>query len=181
MESNNWLRFIAKIIFSAGISVGAWVFFEKINRGYGPVGFLLVSMIWVRLFPRDILNLFSFVKRSAYHSAVHHWHGKYYSFDGRQIRFYLIEQTVWIPLVDLERVFEPKIVKHELKFLEDQYGKIPEQPMVGVTESGLLALLKTRTEGGHTNYKMIRFKRWLLTQALENVKRLPKSAIKNLR
>lgn len=181
LEANHWLRFIAKIIFSVGISVLAWNFFERLHPGYGPAGLLLVSMIWGRLFPREILNFLSFIKRSAYHSAVYHWHGKFYSFDGRQLRFYLIEQVVWVPLADIERVLEPKIAKHELQFLGEQYGKIPAHHLLGVTEAGLMMLLRTRTEGGHTNYKMIRFKRWLLTQALENVKRLPKSAIKNLR
>lgn len=181
MEENHALRFFAKIIFSVGISYLGWKIFEKIGSGYGPIGLMLTSMIWVRLFPRDILNLFSFVKNQAQHAAVFRWHGKYYSFDGRQIRFYLIENIVWIPFADIERIVEPKIVKHELTLLAQQYGKIPEHSMQGVTEEGLMRLLKTRTEGGHTNYKMIRFKRWLLTSALENVKRLPKSAIRNIR
>jgi hypothetical protein len=181
MEENYILRFFAKITFSVGISYLAWKLFEKMSPGYGPIGLLLTSMIWVRFFPRDILSLFSWIKRQAYHSAVFHWHGKYYSFDGRQIRFYLIEQTVWIPVVDLERILEPKIAKHELKMLLDLYGEIPGHKLLGVTEAGLLGLLKTRTEGGHTNYKMIRFKRWLLTSALENIKRLPCSAIKQIK
>lgn len=181
MEENHSLRFVAKIIFSVGISYLAWKMFEKMSPGYGPIGLLLTSPIWVRFFPRDILNLFSWIKYEAYHSAVFHWHGKYYSFDGRQIRFYLIEQIVWIPVADLERIFEPKIAKHELKMLLQQYGEIPEHKLQGVTEAGLLSLLRTRTEGGHANYKMIRFKRWLLTSALENVKRLPTSAIKNIK
>ncbi len=180
MEENRFLRFLSKVIFSVGISYLAWHGFERMRSGYGPIGLLLVSMIWGRLFPREIISLFSFIKREAYSSALMHWHGKYYSFDGRQIRFYLIARTVWIPITDIERIVEPKLEKHEIEALGFQYGKIPEQRAMGVTEGGLLQLLRPRTEGGHTNYKMIRFKRWLLASALVNVKRLPKSAIKNI-
>lgn len=181
MEENRLARFIAKLIFSAGISYLAWHGFEKLSPGYGPIGLLLVSMIWGRLFPREIMSVFSFIKRSAYSSALLPWHGKYFSFDGRQIRFYLVLRTVWIPIADIERILEPKLQPHEVVALGLQYGKIPEQNMYGVTEGGLLELLRTRTEGGHTNYKMIRFKRWLLSSAFVNVKRLPKSATKSIK
>lgn len=177
MEENHFQRFIAKVIFSAGVSYLGWILFEKMNAGYGPIGLLLTSMIWVRLFPRDILRLFSSLKEQAQYDAVFHWHGKYYSFDGQQIRFFLIDQIVWIPVADLRRILVPKLAKHELLNLAQRHGIIPGQKMPGVTEAGLMMLLKTRTEGGHTNYRMIRFKRWLLSSALENVKRLPNSAI----
>ncbi|MBR7800072.1 hypothetical protein [Undibacterium fentianense] len=175
------LKLLAKMIVTFGLCYLGWNFFERMRVGYGPIGLLIPCMFLVHLYPRDLMNIVSWIKRRAYHSAVFQWHGKYYSFDGHQIRFYLIEQVVWMPLVDVERILEPKLQAHEISMLGNACQSIPEHSMRGLTEEALMRLLVTRTEGGHTNYKMIRFKRWLLTSALDNVKRLPKSAIKNLR
>jgi hypothetical protein len=138
---------------------------------------MATSVFWGHLFPRDIMALFSFIKRSAEHAAVFHWHGSYYSFDGRQVRFFLVDDIIWIPLGDLDPIIEPEFGERELRILGDACTNIPGRNIPGVTEEGLMQLLKTRTESRHASYKMIRFKRWLLSSALHNVKRLPSSAV----
>jgi len=170
-------KLFAKIVGSFLLAYLGYAIVERLAPGKGGIGIALTSYFWGRLFARDIINLFSWIKYQAKKSAVFHWHGSYYSFDGQQIRFFLDEHTVWIPLRDVQHVLEPELSERELRLLGAGYGLIPEQKMVGVTEEGLLQLLRSRTESRHSSYQMVRFKKWLLTQALPNVKRLPKSAV----
>lgn len=173
-------KLFAKIICSVLIAYAGYVAADYFVPGKGAIGIAFTSYFWGRLFARDFINLFSWIKYQAKKSAVFQWHGSYYNFDGQQIRFFLIENTVWIPLRDVRQLLEPEFSERELRLLGDAYGVIPEQKMNGVTEDGLLQLLKSRTESRHTSYKMVRFKKWLLTNALPNVKRLPQSAINNI-
>ncbi|MFZ6799501.1 hypothetical protein [Undibacterium sp. Di24W] len=173
-------KLLAKILCSVLMAYGGYAAVEWFLPGMGGIGIVFTSNFWGRLFARDLINFFSWIKYQAKKSAVFHWHGSYYSFDGRQIRFFLIEGTVWIPLRDLQRLLEPDVSERELRLLGAAYAVIPDQKMKGVTEDGLLQLLRSRTESRHTSYKMVRLKKWLLTNALPNVKRLPKSAINNI-
>lgn len=170
-------KLFAKILCSFLMAYGSYAAVEWFAPGKGGIGILVTSYFWGRLFARDFINLFSWIKYQAKKSAVFHWHGSYYNFDGQQIRFFLIEGTVWIPLRDVQHLLEPELSERELRLLGEAYGVIPEQKMKGVTEDGVLQLLRSRTESRHTSYKMVRFKKWLLTHAVPNVKRLPTSAI----
>jgi len=173
-------KLFAKILCSVLMAYAGYAAVEYFLPGMGGIGIAVTANFWGRLFARDFINLFSWIKYQAKKSAVFHWHGSYYSFDGRQIRFFLVEGTVWIPLRDLQRLLEPDVSERELRLLGAAYGLIPDQKIKGVTEEALLQLLKSRTESRHTSYKMVRLKKWLLTNALPNVKRLPKSAINNI-
>lgn len=170
-------KLFAKIVCSVLMAYAGYRAVEYFLPGKGGIGIAVTSYFWGRLFARDFINLFSWIKYQAKKSAVLQWHGSYYSFDGQQIRFFMIDDTVWIPLRDLQHVLQPELGERELRLLGEDYGVIPEQKMNGVTEDGLLRLLRLRTESRHTSYKMVRLKKWLLTHALPNVKRLPKSAI----
>jgi hypothetical protein len=173
-------KLLAKILCSVLMAYGGYAAVERFLPGMGGIGIAMTSYFWGRLFARDFINLFSWIKYQAKKSAVFHWHGSYYSFDGQQIRFFLAEGTVWIPLRDLQHLLEPELSERELRLLGAAYAVIPDQKMKGVTEDGLLKLLRSRTESRHTSYKMVRLKKWLLTNALPNVKRLPKSAINSI-
>lgn len=168
---------IAKILFSLALaSAGYWIC-EQFKPGYGGIGIAFTAGIWGRLFGRDILEFFLLIKYWGERSAVFKWHGSYYSFDGRQIRFFLIDAIVWVPLADIKPLMEPELGERELRLLGEAHALIPGEKIVGVSEFGLMQLLKIRTESRHASYKMIRLKRWLISSALVNVKRLPSSAI----
>lgn len=169
--------FIVKVLFSALFAYGSYRLLEKIAPGMGVVGCLISFGFWGRLYSRELIEFVLLFKYWGEKSAVFDWHGKFYSFDGRQIRFYLEDGIVWIPIKDLKKVVEPVIATWELKSLANEYGKIPAAGITGITEAGLMQILESRTGDRRASYKMIRFKRWLLQDALVNVKRVPRSAI----
>ncbi|MBY0574130.1 MAG: hypothetical protein K2P84_10650 [Undibacterium sp.] len=170
-------KFLAKVIFSVSLASLGYCIFDNLLPGKGAIGIVLTANFWARLFSYEVIDLVLWFKHRGEYSALFRWHGSYYSFDGQHIRFYLVEDVVWVALSDIERLFEPVLAERELRLLAPAYGPIPEQKFLGVTEQGLLVLLKSRTESRHASYRMIRFKRWLLTQALPNVRRLPRSAV----
>jgi hypothetical protein len=169
--------FLFKVMFSVLFCYGSFRFFESIQKGLGIIGFLISFGFCGRLFSRELLEFVLLFKHWGEKSAVFQWHGKYYSFDGRQIRFFWLDDVVWIPLKDLKKVIEPKIAAWELQALAGEFGKIPETQIQGLTEAGLMQILESRTGDRRASYRMIRFKRWLMHEALVNVKRMPRSAI----
>lgn len=170
-------RFLGKVGLSFALaSAGYWVC-EQFKPGTGGIGIAFTAGIWGRLFGRDILEFILTIKYWGERSAVFKWHGSYYSFDGRQIRFFLVDAIVWVPLADIRPLMEPELGERELRLLGEWHALIPGEKIFGVSELGLMQLLKIRTESRHASYKMIRLKRWLISSALVNVKRLPRSAI----
>ena len=172
------LKFLWKLTYCTLITWLAWKIFGLL--GYPVIGLVFATPAWAASFARDGIEFFSHIKYWGKHAAHSKWSGRYYSFDGRQIRFFLVDGIVWIPLKDLQSIIEPAIGDRELRLLVPAVGKIPVHDIEGVSEDGLMRLINTRTESRHASYKMIRFKRWLLHSALHNVKRLPVSATARL-
>ncbi|MBI3284288.1 MAG: hypothetical protein HYZ65_05470 [Burkholderiales bacterium] len=171
------LRLIGKIVFCSAITWALHRFAAVFDPGYAPIGLVFSAVFWGLLLAPHIVDFFPALKRRAEHDALMRWHGRYYSFDGHQLRFYKIEETVWIPQQDLRRILRPAWGERELRLLGADYAAIPETKEMGFTEAGLRQLLASRTAHRRANYQMIRFKRWLDTEALPNVKRLPSSAL----
>ena len=170
-------RFIGKVCFSLALASAAYWLCEQFKRGSGPIGIVFTAGVWARLFSRDFLEFILAIKYWGERSAVFKWHGSYYSFDGRQIRFFLVDAIVWVPLADIKPLMEPELGERELRLLGAGHALIPGEKIIGLSEPALLQLLKIRTESRHASYKMIRLKRWLISSALVNIKRLPRSAI----
>ena len=173
------LKFLFKLGMSVTICYGAYRLVERFSPGHGPIGILVPIYFLVRLFPRDILNFFSWMKYEARKSVLLRWHGRYYSFEGQQLRFFLIDEVVWLALPDLKAILEPDIGERELRLLGEEKTFLDDHQLPVVSEAGMLQLLRTRTDTRHATQKMIRFKKWLNSSGLDNVKRLPKSAIDN--
>ncbi len=170
------MKLAFKIIFSVLLCAGLWRLFAQYDPKVAPIGLLFASFFWPHLFPREIMNIFSWWKERARYSAVFHWHGKFFVFDGHQVRFYLIDGTIWIPLSDLAPIVEPTLNERELRLLGEDFAVIPNEKIQGLNEQGVLRVLKTRTESRHATYPMIRFKRWLTLSAFPNIRKRPSAA-----
>lgn len=177
IEWRSVLWFVWKVAASVGLSYACYKIGEKMSSGYGIIGVLLSLNVWGRWFSREIIESILLFKYWGEKSALYHWHGKYYSFDGRQIRFFLVDDVVWIALKDIKKVLDPKVGQWELDTLGADLVKIENSRDLAITEAGLLRLLERRTDDRRAKYPMIRFKRWLLNEAFPNVKRMPRSAV----
>lgn len=169
--------FIVKLLLCSGLTFLAWKIALLFDPRYGPIGLAAVSVFWGITFARYIIETFSAIKYWGRHSAAMQWSGKFYMFEERQIRFFVIDDAIWIPLRDLQQLMEPAFNERELRLLGAAHGKIPEHDEMGVSEEGLLHLLRSRTGHRRASSKMIRFRNWLQQNALPNVRRLPESAV----
>ena len=169
--------FFLKLLLCTGLTFLAWKIALAFGPSFGPIGLLAVSVVWGITFARYVIETFSAIKYWARHSVAMRWGGKFYMFEERQIRFFVIDDAIWIPLKDLQQLMEPAFNERELRLLGAAHGPIPEHTEIGLSEEGLLHLLQSRTEHRRASSKMIRFRNWLLQNALPNVRRLPASAV----
>lgn len=167
--------FFFRLLFCSAMSYVAWKIGAILDEKYAPIGLLITSPLWGHLFARDLLAILPAIKYWAEYAALNKWQGKYYVFDGYHLRFYLVDDVVWVPLKDVSELIQPGVAERELRLLGADYATIPEHTMPGITESGLLKLLTARTEHRRADHQMIRLKLWLVSSALPNVKRLPVS------
>ena len=138
---------------------------------------VLTSAFWSQLFAKDVIDVFIGIKRRAEHDIFVLWNGRYYEFDGHHVRFYFHDEQIWIPIADLKPLLKPEADERELRLLGSEFLKLPEVRSWAVSETGVGILLKKRTAHRRADYQMIRFKRWLMQQALPNVRRLPHSSV----
>jgi len=144
----------------------------------GVIGFALVSVVWGFLLAEPIFDFFPYLKHLAKRHELLPWHGCYFMFQGRQIRFYLDDDTVWVVWRDVQAIFQPQVSERELRLLGVHYAKIPETQMQGISEEGILQLLKSRTETRHASAPMLKFKHWLTKEVFPNLQRHHASAVK---
>ena len=170
------LSFFLRLLLCLALSYVAWTVMEWLKPGYGPIGFAIVSVVWGVLFASFIVELMPTIRYWARHSVLDQWQGKYYSFESHHIRFYIVDETIWLPLKDLQTLIVPSIGERELRLLGKDCAPIPGHRQMGITEAGLLRLLTIRTEHRRADVQMVRFKLWLTTSAFPNIKRLPASS-----
>ena len=168
--------FLIKLALCSGLTLLAWKAAQFFDPRYGPIGLLAVSVFWGMTFARYVIETFSSIKYWARHSVSMRWGGKFYMFEERQIRFYIVDDLIWIPLRDLQPLMEPAFNERELRLLGDAYAQIPHHDELGLSEEGLLHVLLSRTEHRRASSRMIRFRNWLQKNALPNVRRFPGSA-----
>lgn len=168
--------FFLRLLLCLGLSYAGWMAMEWFEPGYGPIGLAIVSVVWGILFAPFVIALIPTIWYWARHSVLNQWQGKYYSFESHHIRFYVVDDIIWLPLKDLRMLIVPAFGERELRLLAEECAPIPGHRQIGVTEAGLLRLLATRTEHRRADAQMVRFKLWLITSAFPNIKRLPASS-----
>jgi hypothetical protein len=135
------------------------------------------GLLWVKTLAPYVVELLPAIRRQAISDVWEPWNGRYYAFDNRQIRLYLIEGIIWVPARDVLTLVLPQPAARELRILGAEYGQIPGQPKLqGYTEAGLLRLLTTRASVRQPPHDLVRFKHWLEKEAFPNIRRLPASA-----
>jgi hypothetical protein len=141
-----------------------------------PFTLVTTGPLWAWSLAPWAVEIFPAIRRRAMHDAWEPWNGRYYAFDNRQIRLFLIEDVIWVPVKDVALFVKPQPEARELRLLGADYGTIPGQKQPGYTEAGLLRLLSTRSSRRMAAHELIRFKHWLQSEAFPNIRRLPGSA-----
>jgi len=170
-----WRRLFFFVV-SVAICYGMYRQYESIMPGHGAIGLLLGTGLLGWTGSKLLLEVFPAIREAAHRSVLEPWQGSYFTFNERQLRFFLVDDTIWIAEDDVIAVLEPAPDDRENRFLGAEYARIPGQAIDGYTETGLMRLLHTRTSHRRATHDMIRFKWWLENEALPNVRRLPSSS-----
>jgi hypothetical protein len=142
-----------------------------------PFTLVTTGVLWAKMLAPYVVEIIPAIRRKAMKDAWEPWLGRYYAFDNRQIRLYLIEDVIWVPVRDVAGMVLPQPEARELRILGADYGPIPGQKKLqGYTEAGLLRLLATRSSARMAPHELIRFRNWLEREAFPNIRRLPGSA-----
>jgi hypothetical protein len=141
-----------------------------------PFALVVTGLFWIRVLGPYVVEIIPAIRRRAMQDAWEPWQGRYYAFDNRQIRLFLIEDVIWVPARDVAALLTPQPQARELRILGADYGQIPGQKLYGYTEAGLLRVVATRTRTRVAAHELIRFGNWLQKEAFPNLRRLPASA-----
>jgi hypothetical protein len=166
------------LVFTAAALLAAALFSQLngLHPAFAVVLVLACAPILSRLFSPLVMGAFTVIRDAGRRSAHQQYQGNFYSYEGQQVRFYLVDSTVWMAWPDMARILEPAPTERELRLLGADFGAIPGQKIQGCTEAGILQLLKARTGHRRATRDMIQLKTWLEQVALPNVKRLPQSS-----
>jgi hypothetical protein len=141
-----------------------------------PVAVLFRGAAGAKHFSQDLVNVIPAIKRAGERAPLKKWGGRYYAFDGSQIRLCLIDGTVWIVEADVRKFIVPPVTASEKRRLVAHHAIIPAIRQFGYTELGPLRLLTVRLQRRGGERELIKFLSWLRAEAIPNVKRLPTSS-----
>lgn len=170
------LRSIVAFVVVAGLAAGLYLVLAPLHVAFAVVVALGFAPVLAWQLSPLVMAALAGLAAAGKRSAHAPWQGKFYSYEGRQLRLYLDGGTVWIPQADLARILVPAPDGRELRLLGADYGAIPGHAIKGCTEAGIAQLLKARTGHRRATRDMIRFKAWLDSEALPNVKRFARSS-----
>ncbi|MBC3869704.1 BRO-N domain-containing protein [Undibacterium oligocarboniphilum] len=170
------ISFFVRLLFCAAVTWMAWRYFSALNPRAAPMSLLVSAWLWAHLFSPELISLIPAIRRRAERDVLESWNGCYYSFDGHHLRFYLEQEQIWIPEQDLQALLVPELGQQELRVIGASYAYLPHGQIWAVSEAGMMILLKNRTAHRRATHQMVRFRRWLESEALPNVRRLPRSA-----
>ena len=168
-------RYITLIILASFLAV-LFQYLKQLHLAFAVVVVLacmpLMAWICVPIFVELTSGFIGLAKRSAHGASQ----GKFYSFEGRQVRFFVVDETIWIAERDLTGILDKAVTERERRQLGDNYGVIPGRRLRGFTEDGITRLMSARIASRHVTRQTLRFHHWLQKEAFPNVRRLPSSA-----
>ena len=153
---------------------------EEVAQYRLPLTILISAPLWTSACARYLIAILPAIRDAGRRSAHASWSGRYYAFQNQQLRFYVVPDGVWIDADDLGKILVPTLQDRELRLLGEQYVRLKGTMRHVIGESGLMRLVKWRTEGRFASPEMIKFRNWLVTEALPNVRRLPQSSAQDV-
>lgn len=166
MGMHSWIKIGA-------VAAGAAV----LVTGLGPLkGIPLAIVGGAMLLQREIgtllVNVLPWIHYRARRSVLLPWHGRYFSYDNRHVRFYQADGQIWVAVEDVLPFLVPAVEARELRALGADYGPIPGEGLAGLTEAGITQLVTRRSQHHRADPRLIHFRNWLLRETLPNIHRL---------
>jgi hypothetical protein len=165
------------VIFLAAALAVAFRYLKQMHIAFAVVIVLACAPVLAWLCAPIVMDLVSRLVEFSDRSARGALQGKYYTFDARRIRFFVVDETIWVAESDLAGILVQAMTEAERRHLDAEYGVVPGKRFRGFTEDGITRLLATRLKSRHVTRQVIRFNQWLRNEAFPNVRRLPSSGL----
>lgn len=125
-------------------------------RQVGPTTMMLTLPLWGAALARPIIEGLPAMLRWAAHLHLRAWEGRYYEFDGQQVRVVSIRDTLWFAEQDVVVIlgWAPETVRRKLG--RNDYGPLGEGRLMGFPEHALGRLLD-----GDARPQALRFRLWM--------------------
>jgi hypothetical protein len=125
-------------------------------REVGPTTMMLTLPLWGAALARPIIEGVPALLRWAGHLHLQAWEGRYYEFDGRQVRVVTIRDTLWFAEPDVVAIlgWAPETLRRKLG--RNEYGPLGEGRLMGFPEQALGRLLD-----GDASPQALRFRLWM--------------------
>ncbi|HEY5801356.1 MAG TPA: hypothetical protein VIT92_14120 [Burkholderiaceae bacterium] len=150
-----------RLAFCLLLTIPSVWFFSRFGSRAAPIGVLVILPVWSRIFGPYLVELFPAAWGAARWLTYAPWQGKFYEFDGRQIRFHFIEGVAWAVYDDVRFVLQPAPAERELRALGRGYAAIPGMRCRGVDSAALMQLLDSRCALPGASRDLLRFRRWV--------------------
>ena len=167
-------RYLNTIISAAALAL-AFQYLRQSGIAYAVIFLLVCAPLMAWLCAPIFMDLASRFIGFSESSALGAMQGRYYSFDEQRIRFFIVNDTVWVTESDVAGILLKAISERERRQLGGEYGLVPGKRFRGFTEDGIKRLLAARLGDRHATRQTLRFNHWLQSEAFPNVRRLPGS------
>ncbi len=120
---------------------------------------LTSSVVWIFAFVRPAFALIGLLADAVHALRWRDENGRYYAFDGQEIRVVVVEGEPWVSETDVLKVLGAKALRHInwQKMPADEYGEISGAELKGFSEKGVEKLFT-----GKSDAPSLRFRKWLI-------------------
>jgi hypothetical protein len=155
------------LAFAAWTVIGCEQLWQSLRAGEDAlVGTALVTPLWAAWVLWLLWRAAIAARRAAKRRALGRWHGRYYKFDGRQIRVVFAGEQVFVAAADVFDALDidtPAREPRRVRLLARPQGltRLPDEARVFFTECGLWAWMERRTDA-----MAVRFANWLKAEVI---------------
>jgi hypothetical protein len=125
-------------------------------RQIGPTTMMLTLPLWGAALARPVIEGVPALLRWAGHLHLQAWEGRYYEFDGQQVRVVTIGETLWFAEPDVVAILGGTPEALRSKVGRNEYGPLGEGRLMGFPEQALSRLLN-----GDARPQALRFRLWM--------------------
>ncbi|HQR19672.1 MAG TPA: BRO family protein [Burkholderiaceae bacterium] len=159
------------VFWFAWIAVGGALLLGDYRGSVLGIGLVLSAPFWALWLMWPLYRGARAVMRAVWHAGLEPWDGRYYEFDGRQVRIFFEDDDVWFAAADVFDALGTATTARDAERVRQIVGRdgLRHAPVSGLlcfSEKGLAAWLDRRTERTATQ-----FRRWVETQVVAPYRR----------
>jgi hypothetical protein len=154
------------VLWCSWLAVGGALLLGDYRGGVLGIGAILAAPFWALWLLWAIYRVARFALRTLRYAGLKQWSGRYYEFDGRQVRVLFEGDAIWFAAADVFEALGTARYARDVERVRQIVGRdglrsAPDSDLLCFSEKGLTAWLDRRTER-----PAAQFARWVETQVV---------------